>query len=125
MKKYIFTLSVLLTCLVSVTAQEEREIPTAEERAQMQTEIMKERLELTHTQETQVYDINLESAKEMPKLKELPDKMSKFKKFRDIQFKKDKSLKKVMNKKQYKEYTKMKKELKKLLKDRKKEKKKK
>jgi len=98
-------------------------MPPAEDRAQMQTEFMTDKLELTDEQVPRVLSINLAAAKKMDQVMKMTDRMSKFKEFRSTMMDKDEALKEVLNKDQYKKYQKSKDEMKKMIKERRKEKK--
>ncbi|MCL3782488.1 hypothetical protein EMN47_19060 [Prolixibacteraceae bacterium JC049] len=125
MKQLLLTMAIILGVgLGSYAQQAEKELPPAKERAEMQTAIMKEKMELTDDQEVQVMEVNLRAAKRMDEMKQLTDKMKKFKTFRSIISEKDKALKKILTKEQFKMYEKSKKEMKKLLKEKSKERKK-
>jgi Spy/CpxP family protein refolding chaperone len=124
MKNLILFIAISLVSLTSIKAQDNREMPPAKERAEMQTELIAEKLELTYDQKTKVYDINLSSALKMDKLKEIEDRTQKFKQFRTIQLEKDEQLKKVLTKEQFKKYKKFKAEIRKRIMEKRKEKKK-
>lgn len=86
---------------------------TPEERAQFQTQVLKEKLNLSTEQEKQVGDINLKYAQKMdPVLKGEDGKIAKFKAAKDINKEKDAELKTVLTTEQYEKYTQMKGELK-------------
>ena len=124
MKKYIILLAVILTGVSAVNSQTKEDLPPAEERAQMQTEFMTDKLALNEAQISQVLSINLKTAKRMDKVISMTDRMQKFKEFRSTMIEKDEALKKVLDKEQYKKYEKSKDEMKKMLKEKRKEKKK-
>lgn len=65
MKKLTMALLLVLMAGVTAFAQETKtkERPTAEERAQKQTDMMAEKLELSDSQKAQILAINLENAK--------------------------------------------------------------
>jgi hypothetical protein len=91
---------------------------TPEQRAQMQTGMMKAKLKLDSTQVTKVQAINLKSAQKLEPL--LKGDERRFKMLREmmaIQKEKDADLKKVLTDDQYKQYEKMKDEMKEKLKD--------
>jgi predicted acylesterase/phospholipase RssA len=121
MRKYIILLAVVLTGVVAVNAQNKEELPPAEDRAQMQTEFMTEKLELSEEQVPQVLTINLAAAKKMDEVMSLTDKMKKFKAFRSAMMEKDEALKEVLSKDQFKLYKKSKDEMKKKIKEKRKE----
>lgn len=123
MRKYFIVLVVFLAGVLSASAQTKDNLPSAEDRAQMQTEFMTEKLNLSKDQVPKVLKINIDSAKKMDLVINMTDKMKKFKEFRSIILKKDKSLKEVLSKEQFKKYLKSKDELKKIIKKKRKEKK--
>jgi predicted acylesterase/phospholipase RssA len=115
MKKLIAITLILIS--ISIFSQDKkRELPPAEERAQIQTEMMKEKLGLNEDQVKSVHEINLESAKEMDEVIKLESRIAKFKKYRAVQLKKDKKLKKVLSEEQFEKYEEFKEEMKKKLK---------
>jgi hypothetical protein len=121
MRKYIVLLAVILTGVLSVNAQTKEDLPPADERAQMQTEFMTEKLELTEEQVPQVLDVNLKAAKKMDEVMSLTNKMQKFKGFRSAMMEKDEELKKILTKDQFKLYKDSKEEMKKMIKEKRKE----
>ncbi|MCG8530890.1 MAG: hypothetical protein MI749_09520, partial [Desulfovibrionales bacterium] len=96
MKKAFFIVCIILIAAFSVKAQNmsKEDLPPAEERAEMLTGIMKEKLSLTEDQVDDVYQINLTTARETDALMELDSKMDKYKAYRASSQKKDESLKK-------------------------------
>lgn len=125
MKKYFIVLVVILTGILSVDAQTKEDLPSAEDRAQIQTDFMKEKLNLSEDQIPKVLKINLNAAKRMDVVMKMTDRMKKFKEFRSVMMEKDKALKKVLKKEQFKKYQKSKEEMKKVIKKKRKEKNKK
>ena len=115
MKKLVIATLLLFTSVI-INAQNKKDLPPAEERAKIQTELMKDKLELNKEQTQKVQEINFKSALEMDKVFKLTDRVQKFKKFRSIQLKKDKELKQVLTKEQFKAYKKFKSEMKKRIK---------
>jgi hypothetical protein len=80
---------------------------TPEQRAQMQTGLMKSKLQLDSQQETKVQAINLKYALKMePILKSDDNRMTRMRAAMAIQKDKDNELKGVFNAKQYQEYEK-------------------
>ena len=123
MKKLLLVLSIIISCQLAVYAQSSMNmdnLPPAEERAEMQTEMMKEKLNLTDEQVPQVKSINLKAAQDIDEVGKLTDRMKKFKAFRTAQQEKDEALKKVLTKDQYKLYQDIKEEMKKELKEKRK-----
>lgn len=117
MRKYIILLAVVLSGILSVNAQSKEDLGSAEERAQMQTEFMAEKLELTDEQVPQVLTINLNAAKKMDEVMKLTNRMQKFKAFRSLMMEKDEALKAVFTKDQFKLYKESKEEMKKKIKE--------
>ena len=124
MKNLLAITTIILAFTFTVNAQDHKELPPAIDRAEMQTEMMKEKLELTNDQVDKVKKVNTVAAHRVDKALLITDKMTKFKTFRSIQMDKDKALKKILTKVQYKKYEKIKGELKKAIKAKRKEKKK-
>ncbi|GEM_PF-5501630 len=123
MKNLLAITTLIMVFTFTTNAQDRKELPPAIERAEMQTEMMIEKLELTSNQADKVKKVNIVAAHRVDKALLITDKMTKFKTFRSIQMDKDKALKKILNKVQYKKYNKIKGELKKALKAKRKEKK--
>ena len=121
MRKYIILLAVVLTGVVAVNAQNKEDLPPAEDRAQMQTEFMTEKLELSEDQVPQVLTINLTAAKKIDEVMQLTNKMKKFKAFRSAMMEKDEALKDILTKDQFKLYKESKEEMKKAIKQKRKE----
>ena len=91
---------------------------TPEQRAQLQTNMMKTKLNLDSAQTLLVQDINLKYAKEIdPVLTGDADRMAKFRQMKSIQEKKNKELKAVLSKDQYKQYEELEEEMKKKFKE--------
>lgn len=106
----------------AVVAQDAAEMKTKtpEERAQMQTKWMKDKLALDDSQVSQVSAINLKYAKiNEPVLKGDDGKLSKFKKLKATQKDKDNELKRVFTPEQFAKYLSTEDELKKKMKNRK------
>ena len=120
MKKLLFILTIVMCSQLTTIAQDSRNLdnlPPAEERAEMQTEMMKEKLELTDEQVPLVKAINLKAAQALDEVAKKTDRMQKFKAFRSAQQEKDEALKDVLTKDQYKLYQDSKEEMKKKLKE--------
>ncbi len=117
MKKVMLILMMTVGVL-SANAQSHNavDLPPAKERAERQTEFMKEKLELTKDQIPAVQNINYEAAVEMDKVMQLTNRRTKFNAYRNAQLSKDEKLKKVLSKKQFKAYKKSKDEIKKKIK---------
>ncbi len=91
---------------------------TPEERAKLQTDMMKSKLSLTADQQGKIEVINLSYAKKFePIIKSKDSKITRLKQARSLQKAKDSELKKVFTAEQFKTYEKFKDELKSKLKD--------
>ncbi|WP_276372641.1 hypothetical protein [Chryseolinea sp. H1M3-3] len=113
MKTVFLTVSILyLTSFGNlIHAQEKLESlmneSTPEERAQLQTDYMKENLALTPEQEPKIHDLNLKYAKKMQDAYNTTDRrFQKLKKMKSIGDDKDQELKSVLNPDQYATYEK-------------------
>lgn len=84
-----------------------------EERAQMQTEWMKENLQLNDSQLVKIEALNLEYALKMEKVKGINGNLSKLKAARKTSGEKDEKLKKLLNEEQFEFYLDKRKELRK------------
>ncbi|HDR52918.1 MAG TPA: hypothetical protein ENN90_15070 [Mariniphaga anaerophila] len=84
-----------------------------EERAQMQTEWMKENLQLNDSQLLKIEALNLEYALKMEKIKGLDGNLSKLKAARKTSDEKDTKLKQLLNSEQFEFYQDKRKELRK------------
>lgn len=85
---------------------------TVEERANFQTEWMKEKLHLDSVQVQKIKDINLKYAlKNEPIMKSSDGKLAKFRQLKANQNEKEAELKKVFSKEQFKQYEVIKEEL--------------
>lgn len=120
----------LIVCFVSIvslaSAQEKMEefmtSTTPEERAQMQTDHMKEKLVLTENQVPQVHEINLKYARKMQDAYNAGGgKLQKLKRVKGVSQEKDKELKRVLTSSQYAAYESNKEEMKAKMKERAKE----
>jgi len=97
---------------------------TPEQRAKMQTSMMKTKLQLDTIQVVKVQAINLAAAQKMePLLKGDGGKLARFRQVREIESTRDKDLKKVLTDDQYKQYEAAKEEMKEKMKERMQEKK--
>jgi hypothetical protein len=86
---------------------------TPEERAQLQTDYMKESLALTSDQEIKVHDLNLKYAKKMQSVYNTPErKFQKLKSMKGVSTEKDQEMKGILNPDQYATYEKNKEEMK-------------
>jgi hypothetical protein len=90
---------------------------TPEERAQMQTEWMKENLQLNDSQLVKVEALNLEYALKMEKIKEINGNLSKLRAAKKTSEEKDKKLKKLLDKEQFEFYLDKRKEMQKKAKE--------
>ncbi len=86
---------------------------TPEQRAQMQTQFMKSKLQLDTVQTAKIQAINLATAQKMdPLLKGDGGKLAKFRQMKEIDSNKDKDYKNVLTPDQYKQYEAFKEEMK-------------
>lgn len=91
---------------------------TPEQRAQIQTGMMKTKLKLDSAQVLKVQDINLKYAQKLdPVIKGDGGKLSKFRQLKSIQKDKEKELKAVFTASQFKQYQQLQAEMKEKLKD--------
>jgi ERCC4-type nuclease len=129
MKKNVLRL-VLIVCFVGVAAtnygqgklEEFMSSTTPEERAQMQTNYMKESLTLSTEQVPKIHEINLKYSLKMQNAYNAGGgKLQKLKKMKGIGAEKDKEIKKVLNTEQYSTYEKNKEETKDKIRERAKE----
>ena len=105
MKKIFGTLILLAGLHLSSFAQEAANRPmmhqrTPEERATRQTEMLNRSVTLTADQRTQIYDVNLKTAKQAEKFKEDKDPAN----FRAIQDARENAYKKILTEEQFKKY---------------------
>jgi hypothetical protein len=121
------TLILVLASLTNyVHAQEKLEAfmneTTPEERAELQTNYMKESLALTSDQEIKIQDLNLKYAKKMQDVYNTPDrKFQKLKRMKGVSTEKDQEMKSILNPDQYATYEKNKEEMKEKMRSRAKE----
>ena len=98
---------------------------TPEERAQMQTDLMRQSLTLTEEQQPRVQEINLKYSRKVQDVYSTPGgKLQKLKKLKNISTEKDKEMKNVLSAEQYSTYEKNKEEMKEKIRARAKERKK-
>jgi hypothetical protein len=102
------------TAFAQETPKQERQRPSAEERAQKQTDRMKEKLNLSDEQSKSVYDINLKYAKsdEIEFKKDQEAREKRMEAMKASHEKKDADLKNVLSADQYDKYQQQKKEAK-------------
>ncbi|UZR97781.1 hypothetical protein [Chondrinema litorale] len=92
---------------------------TPEERAQMQTDKLAEKITMDDDQKEQLYAINLKYAEEIqPVLESDQSKISKLQEVKSINKDKDEEIKEIFNEEQYAAYEEMKKEVRKDVKQR-------
>jgi len=114
----------LLACMIvtPATAQDKADMlknSTPEQRAKMQTSMMKTKLQLDTVQVVKVQAINLAAAQKMePLLKGDGGKLAKFRQMKEIDKTKDTELKNVLTSDQYKHYEADKDEMKEKMKER-------
>ncbi len=113
MRRIIFSGIFLIFLAQGAFAQNPGIQLTPEERAQMQTEWMKETLELNDGQVSKVDSLNLEYALKMEKVKSVQGRISQLKEARGISEEKDGKLKQIMDEGQFETYLKKRKELRK------------
>ena len=128
--KTVLSLSLVLFSYILINpalAQDKTDMiknSTPEQRAKMQTSMMKTKLQLDTVQVVKVQAINLAAAQKMdPVIKGDGGKFAKFRQMKDIESTKDKELKKVLTDAQYKQYEAAKEEIKEKMKERLQEKK--
>lgn len=92
----------------------------AEEKAEMQTNMMAERLSLTEEQKTLIYEINYKYAAEAESIREGGRSRDAMRKFRDMSERKDGELKAVLDENQYRQYMTLKEEMRQKMKERRK-----
>lgn len=118
MKKYIHYLLVCVAMLVGTAnlqaqSMEDFKNTTPEQRAQVQTNLMKTKLQLSEEQTTKVAAINLKYAQKMePVIKGDGGKLAKFREVKKINEQKDGELKQVFTEEQYATYEKAKEQMK-------------
>jgi hypothetical protein len=125
MKKHLYVLlAVLLSCtLVQAQAPEEFKNTTPEQRAKLQTDLMKTKLQLNEEQTTKVGAINLKYAKQMePVIKGSGGKLAKFREAKKVNEQKEAELKQVLTTEQFNTYEKAKEDMKEEMKKKAKEK---
>jgi hypothetical protein len=114
----------MFVCIITnpVAAQDKADMiknSTPEQRAKMQTSMMKAKLQLDTVQVVKVQAINLTAAQKMePLLKGDGGKLAKFRQMKEIDSAKDKDLKNVLTPEQYKLYEAAKEEMKEKMKER-------
>ncbi len=113
MKKIIFNVIFVPFFSLAAFAQNFGMQLTPEERAQMQTEWMKESLQLNDSQLVKIEALNLEYALKMEKVKGIDGNLSKLKAARKTSEEKDKKLKKLLDEEQFEFYLDKRKELRK------------
>tara|TARA_Y100000816_G_C25885707_1_gene462134 strand:- start:333 stop:752 length:420 start_codon:yes stop_codon:yes gene_type:complete len=105
--------SILIAMVMLVSAntiyaqgmQETLQNSTPEERAEAQTEVMKEKLELQDNQYNQVHEINLKYANKVEQLKSSSSsRRDKFNKIKSLQDEKDKEMKGALSEEQFSTY---------------------
>jgi hypothetical protein len=113
MKKIILTGICVTLFSLGIFAQNFGMQFSPEERAQMQTEWMKENLQLNDSQLVKVDSLNLEYALKMEKVKGINGNLNKLKTARKTSEEKDEKLKKLLNEEQFAFYLDKRKELRK------------
>jgi len=108
-------LVVLLTCVTTLAqnAMERLAQSTPEQRAQMQTSMMQEKLGLSAEQLTAVSKINLDIANQMqPIIESTEGPLMKLRSARDVEAQRDAALEKVLQPEQYQQWLAVKEEIK-------------
>ena len=77
---------------------------TPEERAQRQTEMLSQKLNLTEAQKTKIYDVNIKTAKQMQKFREARDTANA----KAIRVASDAAYKNILTAEQYAQYEELK-----------------
>lgn len=108
MKALIITMAILLGGITSGYTQNKdaQQKRTAEERAKYMTEALDKKLSLTADQKAKVYDLYLDRAKEMEKmrLQSSAERKNRMEKQKEMIADNDKKLQKILNADQYKKY---------------------
>jgi hypothetical protein len=113
MRRIIFSGIFLIFLAQGAFAQNPGIQLTPEERAQIQTEWMKETLQLNDGQVSKVDSLNLEYALKMEKVKSVQGRISQLKEARGISEEKEEKLKKLLSEEQFQFYLDKRKELRK------------
>ncbi len=104
MKQIILISTFLIFLGGKMFAQDVEPKLSPEERARFQTEWMKQNLNLSEDQLTQIEPLNLKYAQKMEEVKAISGKIGKLKKAKAIMDEKDGQLKKILNKDQFNVY---------------------
>ncbi len=108
MKGLILSVALLAASLTSGYAQQKEvgQKRSAEERAKQITEALDKKLNLSANQETKIYDLYLDRAKKMEKMREqrMEEKKDRIEKNRQTLADHDKKLEKILNADQFKLY---------------------
>ena len=91
---------------------------TNEEKAEFQTRMMADKLELSEQQEEKIYAINLKYTEQMKELKSEGDSFINMRKLRAMNYQKDGEVKEVLHQEQYDEYLILKQEMREKMKER-------
>jgi len=113
MKKILFNVIFVSFFSLGTFAQNFGRQLTPEERTKMQTEWMKENLQLNDSQLVKIEALNLEYALKMEKVKGIDGNLSKLKAARKTSEEKDEKLKKLLSEEQFEFYLDKRKELRK------------
>jgi periplasmic protein CpxP/Spy len=113
MKKLIIAAVLCIGFAGSGFAQEmnkEKEVKTPEERAKMMTEMMDKKLALTPDQKSKVYDLNLERANKMERMRaaDQKERTKKLEEHKELMLESDKKMQRILNDTQRKTYDEMK-----------------
>jgi len=111
MKKFLVIIIAFSFFNTKAFSQDSYEQRTPEERAKIQTEWMKQNLNLSDEQFEKVEPLNLEYALKMEEVKSIDGKLSKIKKAKSLSDEKDSKLKTILSEEQFEKYLKKRKEL--------------
>jgi hypothetical protein len=117
MKQIIFISAFLILLGGKLFALDVETKRTPEERARIQTEWMKQSLNLNESQLTQIEPLNLKYVQKMEEVKTIPGRIGKLKKVKSIMEEKDNELKRILTKDQFNVYLEKREELKNKLKE--------
>jgi methionine-rich copper-binding protein CopC len=124
MARLVFVVFLSLGFAAQAQSREDLKQSTPEQRAQLQTEYLKNNLHLDEQQTQKVADINLKSAQKMESvLNGSGGKLSKMKTAKNINKEKEAGYKEVLTSEQYKQYQELKEDMKEKMKERRKQKK--
>lgn len=120
LKTLAFSMLILFSANQLAAQDSQRSDLTLEEKAELQTNLMAEKLSLTEDQKTLVYEINYKYAAEMETIMEEGRSRETMRKLRDMSQRKDEELKTVLDEGQYSQYLTLKEEMRQKMKERRK-----